>query len=367
MIGSVLFLLGGVLVMAVNCDTFMRIPLQDIHQNYYVADLSVGNPPVTYKALIDTGSCLTWIPSRNMRKFWRNILHGRWRTSSTEEATGHEFVKCYVADEYRGILVRETIGFPGTSSANVIIGKVQEDVGRTCRSNPFEGIVGLCYDTDRDETQPKLMDQLVDKLVIERPIFSIWLNPEKKNNRPPGYLVLGGIDPSFHVGKLFYVDASGYDPQLWTVMIDGIQVGESKFIEDGTFAVIDSGSPWIQISPDSLKEIHQIVKPIRFSDGFHFVDCSTMLQLPVIHFLLLGGQRLSLEPQYYVFKDEAWGRRTLCYLRIRQPTAKSLKTMIFGIPLLKKYYTVFDQAAQKVGFAPANPYPNMDTCSSSVL
>ncbi|KAG5454858.1 plasmepsin-2 [Clonorchis sinensis] len=127
---------------------------------------------------------------------------------------------------------------------------------------------------------------------------------EKRTTHPPGYLILGGLDPSFHVGKLFYVDVNAYDSQFWTVMVDGFQVGESEFVEDNTFAVIDSGSPWIQISPDSLKEIHQIVKPIRYSDGFHFVDCSTMLQLPVIDFHLSGGQRLSLEPEYYVFKDE---------------------------------------------------------------
>ncbi|OON17293.1 eukaryotic aspartyl protease [Opisthorchis viverrini] len=218
-----------------------------------------------------------------------------------------------------------SLQFSGASIANVIIGKVEEEVGQACSSNPFEGIVGLCYDTSQDEAQPTLMAQFIDKRVIERPTFSIC---EKRTNQPPGYLILGGVDPSFHVGELFYVDVNVYDPQLWTVMIDGrmsdvtcqnfaileprlithfiilcrFQVGDSEFVEDSTFAVIDSGSPWIHVSPDALKEIHQIVKPIRFSDGFHFVDCSTMLQLPVIHFHLYGGQRLSLEPEYYVFK-----------------------------------------------------------------
>ncbi|OON14488.1 hypothetical protein X801_09720, partial [Opisthorchis viverrini] len=103
------------------------------------------------------------------------------------------------------------------------------------------------------------------------------------NVNPSGWLLLGGVDHNFHVEELFYI-------------------GESKFVHDHMSAVVDTGCPWIQLSADSLAEIHEVVTPTRFKDGFHYIDCSKRSKLPVLHFILFGGQRLSLEPEYYVFK-----------------------------------------------------------------
>ncbi|TGZ49924.1 hypothetical protein CRM22_010895 [Opisthorchis felineus] len=166
---------------------------------------------------------------------------------------------------------------------------------------------------------------------------------------------------------MFYVSAAMNNEQKWIILVDGFQIGESKFVHDRMAAVIDSGCPWIQLSADSLAEIHQIITPIRFKDGFHYIDCSKRSKLPVIHFLLFGGQRLSLGPEYYVFKDKTFGLRTECYLRIRVPTSNSISSPILGIPVLKKYYTVFDEASQRIGFAPANPDPNNELSSASVF
>merc|ERR1719326_986854 len=78
-------------------------------------------------------------------------------------------------------------------------------------------------------------------------------------------------------------------------------------------------------------------------------DCSNFEQLPRLGFII-GKHILNLEPRDYVDYRETSCDVSLMNLDVPPPKGP---LFVFGIPFLQKYFTAYDVAARKVGFAVA--------------
>merc|ERR1712076_322417 len=87
-------------------------------------------------------------------------------------------------------------------------------------------------------------------------------------------------------------------------------------------------------------------------------DCSNVNSLPTISFSL-SGKDFDLGPDFYVLRMKDDSGKEQCQLGIEGVNA-GVPIWILGDPFLRKYYTVWDAEANRVGFATAKQ-PSEDT------
>merc|ERR1740123_1758583 len=91
-------------------------------------------------------------------------------------------------------------------------------------------------------------------------------------------------------------------------------------------------------------------------------NCSNYNHLPDLGFVV-GNHILNLKPEDYVDKSEDGCSMALMTLDIPPPKGP---LFIFGDPFLRKYYTVYDREALRVGFALA-AHPNTDDNANQTM
>ena len=105
--------------------------------------------------------------------------------------------------------------------------------------------------------------------------------------------------------------------------------------------VVDTGT---SIITGPSKKLNPIMEKI----GEVAQDCSNIDKLPTIQFTL-AGKDFDLEPEFYVLKIADGQGGYECELGMQ--SMDQLGLWILGDPFLRKYYTVFDRANDRVGFA----------------
>merc|ERR1719253_613425 len=124
--------------------------------------------------------------------------------------------------------------------------------------------------------------------------------------------------------------------------MEDITIGkEAKGICKDCRVAVDTGTSQLAGPSDIVSSLSEQldVKP----------GCENFDSLPDLGFVI-GGQVLSLTPTEYVDKSSSGCRLALMPLDMPPPNGP---LFIFGIPFLQKYYSVYDWANSKVGFAVA--------------
>jgi phytepsin len=83
---------------------------------------------------------------------------------------------------------------------------------------------------------------MVDQGLVEKPVFSFWLNRDATEEENGGELVFGGSDPKHFKGNHLYtpVTRKGYwQMNMGDVLVDGKSTG---FCAGGCAAIVDSGT-----------------------------------------------------------------------------------------------------------------------------
>jgi hypothetical protein len=92
-------------------------------------------------------------------------------------------------------------------------------------------------------------------------------------------------------------------------------------------------------------------------------DCSNYKSLPDLGFVI-GENIMNLKPQDYVDKGPDGCEVSLMPLDVPPPNGP---LFIFGDPFLRKYYTAYDQANRKVGFAAARHVGMPEDAAATLL
>lgn len=108
--------------------------------------------------------------------------------------------------------------------------------------------------------------------------------------------------------------------------------------------VVDTGT---SILAGPVKAVNKLIAPI----GNVSADCSNVHTLPTIT-ISLAGHDYDLEPEFYVLKGADENGNVQCQLGIEGVNA-GVPIWILGDPFLRKFYTVWDAEANRVGFATA--------------
>ncbi|KAK7353659.1 hypothetical protein VNO80_19110 [Phaseolus coccineus] len=302
----------------------------------YLMELAIGTPPVSYPAVLDTGSDLIWTQCRPCTRCYKQptpIFDPKKSSSFSKVSCGSSLCSalpsstCSDGCEYvysygdysvtQGVLGTETFTF-GKSKKKVSVDNIGFGCGEDNEGDGFEqasGLVGL------GRGPLSLVSQL------NEPRFSYCLTPIDDTKK--SVLLLGSSEKVKDAteGVTTPLLKNPLQPSFYYLSLEGISVGDTRLaIEKSTFdvgndgsggAIIDSGTTITYIEQkafDELKKefISQTKLPVDKTSStgldlcFSLPSDATEVEIPKLVFHFTGGD-LELPAENYMIGDSSLG------------------------------------------------------------
>jgi cathepsin D len=319
------------------------IPLNDFADTQYYGNIEIGTPPVTFKVVFDTGSSNVWIPSSKCLSL-SCLLHTRYNSakSSTYKKDGRALEIQYGSGGIKGFLSGDVVSIGPVAVKNQIFGEVTEEQGLSFMFAKMDGIVGMAFASISADGITPIFDNMVNQSLVEKNMFSFFLSQTAGST--DSAMLLGGTDPKYYTGPMTYIPLT--NKTYWEIKIDDIKVGGESYggcAGNICHAAVDTGTSLIA---GPIKDIAPIIDRTHVAS-----DCSNIASLPNVD-LVLNGKAFTLTPKDYVLNVTAFGQSECLagFLPINLPPRLG-KFWILGDVFLSKYYTEFDAANSRVGFA----------------
>lgn len=318
-----------------------------MHKTAYFGQLAIGSPTQTFSVVFDTGSGNLMVPGSTCQSE-ACLLHQRFDFEGSSTA---KEVRC---DGYDGEAQDEvTITF-GTGEIwgrcindQICVGQVCERgsfIAATYESrNPFkmfafDGVLGLALPSMSQGSRFNMMERLKGVGVLKQPLFSVYLSDKDIEDSE---VTFGEIRGDRMASELFWVNVAR-DSGYWEVQIDDITVNDvPQEICSSCYVAVDTGTSELAGPSEVMDRIAQTLAVRR--------DCSNYDELPRLGFMI-GSHILNLDAADYVDRQGDLCSITLMPLDVPPPKGP---LFVFGIPFLQRFYTVYDVANARVGFAAA--------------
>ncbi|CAJ0956736.1 unnamed protein product [Ranitomeya imitator] len=363
----------------------------------YYGEIGIGTPPQSFMVVFDTGSSNLWVPSVHCSftdiACW---VHHKYDSSksTTYVKNGTEFAIQYGSGSLSGYISQDTVSTTWTteyesddsyvqdfSPSQETLDSLIEAVNQTLKTfasffqigslaikgqlfaeaikqpgivfvaAKFDGILGMAYPRISVDGAPTVFDDIMDQKLVDDKVFSFYLN-RNPDSEPGGELLLGGTDPTYFTGDFNYLNVTR--KAYWQIRMDQLGVGDQLALcKGGCEAIVDTGTS-LMIGPvEEVTALQKAIGAIPLIHGEYMVLCDKIPSMPVVT-LRLGGLEYSLTAEQYVLKVSQFGR-TVCIsgfmgLDIPPPAGP---LWIIGDVFIGQYYTVFDRANDRVGFAKA--------------
>jgi hypothetical protein len=358
----------------------------------YFGEVAVGSPPQVFNLVFDTGSGNIVLPTVKCHNEVC-MQHRRFQSASSKSAVQLAYEDETPVADGQGDRDTTTITY-GTGKLtgeyirdSVCIGTSVDD--RTCATAdflgvttesrfpfselPFDGIFGLGL--EGLSTGPNF--NFVNRLLAElpEPMFAFFLRHLKAEE--DSEITLGGYRKERLNGTLHWLPVphdEAVDKGYWLVTMRDVIVN-GKSLDLCTDPLDDSGSkPRCLVAMDTgssltmgpIREMGALLDAIGLND-----DCSNVKTLPTIKFQMdaEGGEvyELELHPEDYAEQDAEEGSCATGVQSMALPP--SIGPMwVFGLTILRKYYSVYDPKRWLVGVGVAmhsskvrwNPQPTAE-------
>ncbi|ORY04806.1 endopeptidase [Basidiobolus meristosporus CBS 931.73] len=321
------------------------VPISNFMNAQYFGEVQIGTPAQTFKVVFDTGSSNLWVPSTHCTSI-ACFFHKRFdsQQSSTHKANGTQFAIQYGSGSLEGIISNDVVRLGDITIENCDFGESVKEPGLAFAFGKFDGILGMGYNTISVKGVIPPFYHMVDKNLIDKPMFSFWLNSADNGNEG-GELVLGGYNPAHYSGKIHWVPVTrkGYwEVQLESVAFDGDDIGLEP-----VGAAIDTGSSLLVV-PSALAElINSLLGAKKNFAGQYVLDCGKIPSLPSLT-LTFGGKPFVLTADQYILKVQNQCVSGFMGMDIPAPAGP---LWIVGDVFLRAYYTIYDLGKHRVGFA----------------
>mmetsp|Transcript_104274 Transcript_104274/g.264805 ORF Transcript_104274/g.264805 Transcript_104274/m.264805 type:complete len:418 (-) Transcript_104274:178-1431(-) len=320
----------------------------------YYGQVSVGSPAQTFMVVFDTGSGNLLLPSHECTS---EACTGHKRFDATLSATATQIAFAdspdtpVAADGTRDI-VTITFGTGEMSGVYIRDNICLGEGGVCCKANfvaateesdepfmlvPFDGILGLALPEMAEGPTFSIFNRLVQTGALKQALFSVFFGNEGEESE-----VLFGEYRQERLGSELHW-APITTPGYWQVEMQDVLLGKDRLGlcsgESKCQVAVDTGTSLLA-GPSEVVEM--MVEKLQVAE-----DCSNLGELPTMGFVV-AGLSLELAPEDYVAQHD--GICTLGLMALDIPPPKG-PLFIFGDPFLRKYYTVYDHAKMRVGFA----------------
>ncbi|KAI9028887.1 aspartic peptidase domain-containing protein [Phycomyces nitens] len=195
--------------------------LYNDQSSQYLIEVGVGTPAQKFTVTFDTGSADLWIPSSKCPSQSCPFSRFNESKSSTFRSLDERFGIQYGIGSVNGTYATDTVTVAGVSIKNQQFGlaKTTEEIlalpadGNTS-SVYGNGILGMGYPaltaatTENETPYNPFVFNLVQQKLIEKPIFSVYLNSATKEGWA-GEVMFGGVDQSKYQGEIQYLPVAG--------------------------------------------------------------------------------------------------------------------------------------------------------------
>ncbi|KAM5235981.1 napsin-A [Ctenodactylus gundi] len=321
------------------------VPLSKYMNVQYFGEIGLGTPPQNFSVVFDTGSSNLWVPSKRCYFFslpcW---LHHRFdpKASSSFQPNGTKFAIQYGTGRLSGILSEDKLTIGGLWNASVTFGEALWEPSLVFAFAHFDGIFGLGFPILAVEGVLPPLDELVEQGLLDKPIFSFYLNRNPLEGADGGELVLGGSDPAHYIPPLTFIPVT--IPAYWQIHVERVMVGTGLTLcAQGCAAILDTGTSLITGPTEEIRALHQALGGFPWMAGQYFLECSSIPRLPLVSFLL-GGVWFNLTAQDYVIQIARSGFRVcLSGFQALEVPPPAGPLWILGDVFLGTYVAVFDR------------------------
>jgi len=230
----------------------------------------------------------------------------------------------------------------------------------------FDGVLGLGLAALTLKPEFSLFGQMVGQNPAMSPRFAVFL---ARDDEGRSAISFGGYEESWAASELQWAPVAMPQLGYWQVQIKSVRVGDTVLqdcADGGCRAILDTGTSLLGVPRQSSRTLHRLLaRPVPgdyYDDRFN-TDCRT-IPGNLIHFELSGGPVVSLAAEDYSrpkplnmsvtgYKDgwELFCRSLLLPVDFKEPLGPLV--FIWGEPVLRKYLTVYDWGAERIGFAAA--------------
>ncbi|XP_067090886.1 gastricsin-like [Osmerus mordax] len=314
----------------------------------YYGAITIGTPPQSFQVLFDTGSANLWVDSIYCNTQACNA-HTKFnpQASSTYSAKGQTFYLPYGAGSLYGVFGYDTVNVGGIVINNQEIGLSTNEPGQNFVVAKFDGILGLSYPTISAGGETPVMDNMMSKRLLQADIFAFYMTG---GGQQGSELSFGGVDNTKYSGQIYWTPVTSQT--YWQIGVSGFGINgqETGWCSQGCQAIVDTGTSMLTAPSSLIGGIMQSIGAQRNQYGQYVVDCSQASNLPTFSFTL-SGVPFPLPPSAYIQQEnqECVVAITPTYL----PSQNGQPLWIFGDVFLRSYYSVYDRAYNRVGFATA--------------
>ncbi|KAG2368815.1 hypothetical protein BDR07DRAFT_1477728 [Suillus spraguei] len=327
-------------------------PVTNYDDVMYVAAVGVGSPPTIYNLIVDTGSSNTWVGAST-----------DYVPTKTSINTGQPVEVTYGSGYFDGTEYLDTVTLgSGLTITKQSIGVASDSEGF---SSGIDGILGIgpvdltegTLTNLPETTIPTVTDHLYKQGTIPHDVVSVFFEPSSSKTETKGELTFGGTDATKYTGDIAYTFITTTNPAstYWGIN-ESIKYG-SKTILSSTAGIVDTGTTLLLIATDALAEYQSATgATLDEATDLLVISSARYKTLKNLDFYI-GEETYTLTPNAQTWprslNSQIGGTSGLMYLVINDigtPSGQGLD-FINGYTFLQRFYSVFDTANSRVGFA----------------
>ena len=238
--------------------------MQNDHDMCYMAEVFVGTPPQSIRALFDTGSSNTWV----LNKKTEADLPGYDDTlSSTAVKSNQSAAIQFGSGSLDGHFLTDTLtigeGKHKIEIENQKFGNVEDQTG--IFDGSFEAIIGMAYPAFAEKNVTPVFDSMINQHLLKHKVFSFYLTPDDK--KYDSELTFGYYDKTKFTGDIVWHKAV-YKLMFGVILDDIVINGKStgfcgpNGIKKQCLITVDSGTTYMSMPSFAYKLIQDSVPTV---------------------------------------------------------------------------------------------------------
>ncbi|KAG8860927.1 Type I transmembrane sorting receptor [Tulasnella sp. 330] len=323
----------------------------------YYGPLTIGTPAQASTVDFDTGSSDLWLPTSACSGCFGNTYNTA--SSSTYKGSSTPFSITYEdGSEADGTVATDTVTIVGITVPNQGFGAVTSESGGF-GSGPNAGLLGLGFPANAETGATPWFINAANEGLLTSNIFSFYM---ARNGASGSELCIGCTDSAKFSGSITYYPlstaATSGTQYYWNIVSAGFTYNSGT--SSGAFsAVIDSGTTLIYIPTTYAKALYAMIPGAKSAAstvgaGFYSFPCSSASTLAPIQ-LKLGSAYYAVNMADFNLGQVSSGSSSCVGGIIGEDIGGSgaNQLAIIGDEWIKSWYSVFDYANLRVGFATA--------------